>query len=73
MDLQQLKRVVENGASLKLSEQLVLVQEVQTTSSAACVCKDWSTWQLAAHRTLWWVLTFYKHAEVAKFSMRDGI
>lgn len=72
MDLQQLERIVENGASLKLNEELVPVQEVPTTSSMACVFKDWGTWQLAAH-SLWWILTFYKHAEVDKFPLRDSI
>lgn len=72
MDLQQLEGVVENGTFLKLNEQLVPVLEVQSTSSTTPVFKDWSTWQFAAHG-LWWFLTFYKPAEVAKCTVRQHL
>lgn len=72
VDLQQLEGLVENGTFLKLNEQLVPAVEVQNTSSTNPAFKDWSTWHLAAHG-LWWFLTFYKHAEVDKFTVKDSI
>lgn len=44
--LQQLKGVVGKGIFLKMSEQLVLAVEVQSSPSTNPAIEDWSTWQL---------------------------